>query len=268
MERSAQLFGSREQRRTSAKRVVFSSCSSGRHRLLWSTGPSEISKLSSRSLPRLRIELPFPSATCAWPSNTSRKALRLRNGQATPRRRRNALRGRNGRRERSRRSSRLGAQLDGCTVHRFSIRMYGRRMPKRSRPSSFYVGCFHFDERSPRGPRSGSFQLVVEATIPDDAAEKCHAQLCELRETTPITLDAGGRITSLRGTTFTWSRKGYLRQAQDPAPAVAEVYSVDAQGPGSRRGRERIASITSMKASIELYWFIDCLCEKSGRIEP
>lgn len=60
-------------------------------------------------------------------------------------------------------------------------------MPKRSRSSpTLYIGCFHFDENSPRGPRAGSFQLVVEATSADDAAERCHARLCELRETTPL----------------------------------------------------------------------------------
>lgn len=29
-------------------------------------------------------------------------------------------------------------------------------------------------------------------------------------------LDAGGRVTSLRGTTLTWSREGFLRQTQAP----------------------------------------------------
>ena len=59
-------------------------------------------------------------------------------------------------------------------------------MSKRCRSSSLYVACFHFDERSPRGARNGSFQLVVKATSPDDATEKCHARLCELRETTSL----------------------------------------------------------------------------------
>ncbi len=83
----------------------------------------------------------------------------------------------------------------------------------------------------------------------------------------PITLDAGGRITSLRGTTFTWSRKGYLRSAQDPAPAVAEVYSVDAQGrrfaktQGANReyyvyeGLDRIATLNTSGAVVESWLF-------------
>jgi len=45
----------------------------------------------------------------------------------------------------------------------------------------------------------------------------------------PVTLDAGGRVTSLRGTSFTWSREGFLRQVQDPIPAVAESYAVDSE---------------------------------------
>jgi RHS repeat-associated protein len=46
----------------------------------------------------------------------------------------------------------------------------------------------------------------------------------------PVTLDAGGRVTSLRGTTFTWTRDGTLREADDPIPALPETYGVDAHG--------------------------------------
>ena len=46
----------------------------------------------------------------------------------------------------------------------------------------------------------------------------------------PVTLDAGGRVTSLRGTTLTWSRDGFVREAQDPIPAVSELYGVDSDG--------------------------------------
>jgi RHS repeat-associated protein len=45
----------------------------------------------------------------------------------------------------------------------------------------------------------------------------------------PVTLDAGGRVTSLRGTTFTWTKDGTLREADDPIPAVPETYGVDAR---------------------------------------
>jgi RHS repeat-associated protein len=43
----------------------------------------------------------------------------------------------------------------------------------------------------------------------------------------PVSLDAGGRVTSLRGTSFTWSAQGFVRQAQDPVPAAPELYGVD-----------------------------------------
>jgi RHS repeat-associated protein len=46
----------------------------------------------------------------------------------------------------------------------------------------------------------------------------------------PVTLDAGGRVTSLRGTAFTWTRDGSLREADDPIPAAPETYGVDARG--------------------------------------
>jgi RHS repeat-associated protein len=44
-----------------------------------------------------------------------------------------------------------------------------------------------------------------------------------------VVLDAGGRVTSLRGTTFAWNRDGTLREVDDPPPAVAESYGVDAR---------------------------------------
>ena len=46
----------------------------------------------------------------------------------------------------------------------------------------------------------------------------------------PVVLDAGGRVTSLRGTTFGWNRDGTLREVDEPVPAVAETYGVDARG--------------------------------------
>ena len=45
----------------------------------------------------------------------------------------------------------------------------------------------------------------------------------------PVVLDAGGRVTSLRGTTFTWTKDGTLREADDPIPAQPETYGVDAR---------------------------------------
>ena len=45
----------------------------------------------------------------------------------------------------------------------------------------------------------------------------------------PVVLDAGGRITSLRGTTFTWTKDGTLREVDEPIPALAETYGVDAR---------------------------------------
>ena len=59
----------------------------------------------------------------------------------------------------------------------------------------------------------------------------------------PVVLDAGGRVTSLRGTTFTWTRDGTLREADDPIPAAPEMYGVDAR---SRR-YSRIVSGTAQE---------------------
>jgi RHS repeat-associated protein len=69
------------------------------------------------------------------------------------------------------------------------------------------------DHQRPKLAGGGNADAAVPATVGGQA----------------ITLDAVGRITSLRGATFTWNKKGYLQQAQDPAPAVAEEYAVDAQ---------------------------------------
>jgi RHS repeat-associated protein len=53
-----------------------------------------------------------------------------------------------------------------------------------------------------------------------------------------VVLDAGGRVTSLRGTTFKWAPDGTLHEADDPPPAVAETYGIDAHG---RRFRRQLA---------------------------
>jgi RHS repeat-associated protein len=62
----------------------------------------------------------------------------------------------------------------------------------------------------------------------------------------PVTLDAGGRVTSLRGTSFTWSAQGFVRQAQDPVPAAPELYGVDSN-------LRRIS--TTQSGSSEVYVF-------------
>ena len=46
----------------------------------------------------------------------------------------------------------------------------------------------------------------------------------------PVVLDAGGRVTSLRGTAFQWVTDGTLREVDAPIPAVAETYGVDSHG--------------------------------------
>ncbi len=45
----------------------------------------------------------------------------------------------------------------------------------------------------------------------------------------PVVLDRGGSITSLRGTAFKWSKKGFLESIQEPAPAAPIVFGVDAE---------------------------------------
>jgi RHS repeat-associated protein len=83
----------------------------------------------------------------------------------------------------------------------------------------------------------------------------------------PVTLDLGGRVTSLRGTTFTWSGQGYVKQAQDPIPAAPEVYGVDtslrriAKLQGSTKevyvyeGLDRVATLDQTGAVKEAYLF-------------
>jgi RHS repeat-associated protein len=68
------------------------------------------------------------------------------------------------------------------------------------------------DHQRPRLDGSGKADSAVPATLASQ----------------PVALDAGGRITSLKGVTFTWSQRGWLRQAAAPAPTVPEDYGVDA----------------------------------------
>jgi len=82
-----------------------------------------------------------------------------------------------------------------------------------------------------------------------------------------VTLDVGGRVTSLGGTSFTWSKEGFLRQAQDPIPAVAETYGVDStmrrfarlQGAGTElyvfEGLDRVATLDASGAVVDSYLF-------------
>jgi RHS repeat-associated protein len=82
-----------------------------------------------------------------------------------------------------------------------------------------------------------------------------------------VTLDAGGRVTSLHGVTLVWSREGFLRQAQDPIPALTESYAVDSelrrvakiQGAASEyyvyEGLDRVATVAATGAVLEQYIF-------------
>jgi hypothetical protein len=48
-----------------------------------------------------------------------------------------------------------------------------------------YLGCFVFDELSDRDS-NGSFQIIVQALGPEDAADRCHALLEKLRSQTTL----------------------------------------------------------------------------------
>ena len=84
----------------------------------------------------------------------------------------------------------------------------------------------------------------------------------------PVNLDAGGRVTSLRGTTFVWAGDGTLREVDPPRPAPAEAYGVDAQGRRFNRllggsvteyyvyeGLDRVATLGPSGQIIEGYLF-------------
>ena len=73
----------------------------------------------------------------------------------------------------------------------------------------------------------------------------------------PVTLDAGGRVTSLRGATFTWSREGFLRQAQEPIPAVGETYEVATDF-------RRIAKLQGSTKEVYIYEGLDRVATLSG----
>jgi RHS repeat-associated protein len=107
------------------------------------------------------------------------------------------------------------------------------------------------NDQRPRLDGAGSADAAVPATVGGE----------------PVTLDLGGRVTSLRGATFTWSRDGLLRDAQDPIPAEPELYGVDshlrrfAKIQGSNRefyvfeGLDRVATLDESGALKEGYLF-------------
>lgn len=71
---------------------------------------------------------------------------------------------------------------------------------KRKTPakSSLYLGCFYFDEPG-ETERSGSFQIVVEASSPEQAIDRFRKRLQQLRDTTtlfnrPVTIFIEGFI--------------------------------------------------------------------------
>jgi RHS repeat-associated protein len=82
-----------------------------------------------------------------------------------------------------------------------------------------------------------------------------------------VALDAGGRVTSLRGTTLTWNTRGQLREAAPPIPAAPEQYGIDAEmrrfarisGAGTElyvhEGSDRIAVLDGGGVAKELYLF-------------
>lgn len=107
------------------------------------------------------------------------------------------------------------------------------------------------DHQRPRLDGAGSADAAVPASVGGQ----------------PVALDAGGRVTSLRGTTFTWSREGFLRQAQAPIPAAPETYAVATDfrrlakiqaGAGEYyvyEGLDRIATLDAGGATLEQYLF-------------
>lgn len=83
----------------------------------------------------------------------------------------------------------------------------------------------------------------------------------------PVVLDSGGRITSLKGTTFNWSPRGFLKSVQEPGPVQPEIYGVDSElrrtmkmqgGIGEFyvfEGLDRVATVDSAGAVKDAYLF-------------
>ncbi len=83
----------------------------------------------------------------------------------------------------------------------------------------------------------------------------------------PVTLNAGGLVTSMNGASFTYTENGLVREAQDPIPALLEHYGID---PDMRRfskqtsadaefyyyeGMDRVAILDGVGALRESYLF-------------
>jgi YD repeat-containing protein len=83
----------------------------------------------------------------------------------------------------------------------------------------------------------------------------------------PVVLDGAGSVTSLRGTSFTWSQRGFLREAHDPVPAALEHYGYDSQlrrfskqqGVAAEfyvfEGLDRVATLDGAAAPTQQYLF-------------
>jgi YD repeat-containing protein len=108
------------------------------------------------------------------------------------------------------------------------------------------------DHERPRLDGAGKAPSAVPATTPDGQT---------------VTLDKGGFVTSLRGTTFVWSQRGDLRDAIPPVPLAPEEYESDAlrrryfRGAGSDReyyvyeNLDRIATLDSAYAPRDTWLF-------------
>jgi hypothetical protein len=79
------------------------------------------------------------------------------------------------------------------------------------------------DDQRPRLDGAGTADAAVPATLGGQ----------------PVTLNAGGIITSLLGTTFTWNERGQLTAAQDPVPAAPETFTYDSH---LRRATQAVGS--------------------------
>jgi YD repeat-containing protein len=107
------------------------------------------------------------------------------------------------------------------------------------------------DDQRPRRDGGGTADAAVPATLGGQ----------------PVTLNAGGFVTSLRGSSFSFTTRGILREAQDPIPAALEHYGYDAalrriskQQSGDvefyvYEGMDRVAILDGAGAPKETYLF-------------
>jgi RHS repeat-associated protein len=108
------------------------------------------------------------------------------------------------------------------------------------------------DDQRPRLDGGGTADAAVPNTTPDGK---------------PVALNGGGFVTSLHGTTFSWTTRGPLREAQDPIPALLEHYGIDSafrrvskqQGADVEfyyfEGMDRVATLDAAGAPRERYLF-------------